>query len=614
MPTFSITRRTQLLLAACVLLAGAASSSHPIQARAETTSYIVQADSAAAAATAVARAGGGVVDQLNIIDGVSARLDQRAYALLATDQQLALHADLPVHATGGGKETDTDGYLLYPAAATGANLLHERKVPTAKTECKEGGDKKFRVNVSSEREDRELQGWGITIAVIDSGFMQMASAGDWKYRDTTGLMVSENSGRCIFYRDFLPRDSANDNLLNRNLPNNSSDQHGHGTHVAATIADNRETELASGTNATPVGVAPQVNLMVARALDKNGVGSYADVIRSIDWIVANRAAYNVRVLNLSLYSPVTGPYWDDPLNQAVMKAWQAGIVVIAAAGNSGPEAATITVPGNVPYVVTVGAIKSGRYTESGYDELATYSSRGPTESAFIKPDVVVPASRTIAPMPNGSTLANLVADGAVQEQARVDFKVGSAAKEHTYYRLSGTSMAAAQVSGIVALMLQEEPSLTNDQVKHRLLATARPAFDEDTQLPIYSVWEQGAGLIDAEQAVFSTATESANAGLDVGIDLTTDDHFWGFTTWDEASGQFSLIDSLTGEQLATWTGGRQSWAGGRQSWAGGRQSWAGGRQSWAGGRQSWAGGRQSWAGAVAPATTSSAARVDLLVE
>ena len=88
-----------------------------------------------------------------------------------------------------------------------------------------------------------------------------------------------------------------------------------------------------------------------------------------------------------------------------MRAWQAGLVVVAAAGNSGPDAGTITAPGNVPYVVTVGAVKSGRYTPSGYDELAAYSSRGPTELAFVKPDVVVPASRTIAPMPDNSVLA-----------------------------------------------------------------------------------------------------------------------------------------------------------------------------------------------------------------
>ena len=87
-----------------------------------------------------------------------------------------------------------------------------------------------------------------------------------------------------------------------------------------------------------------------------------------------------------------------------------------------------------------------------YDELAGYSSRGPTESAFVKPDVVVPASRTIAPMPDGSLLAGQVSAGRIQEKFQVDYKIGTPLKQHPYYQLSGTSMAAAEVSGIVALM------------------------------------------------------------------------------------------------------------------------------------------------------------------
>ncbi|MBC8074858.1 MAG: S8 family serine peptidase, partial [Chloroflexales bacterium] len=367
-------------------------------------SYIVQAPTLKAAVAAVEAAGGVVTRRLTVIDGVVANLSAAAAARLTRSPQIALHRDNPVQATGGGgssKETDTNGYLLYPAAATGAHLLHEQKVPTLKSECKEQ-----RVLASAAREDRELQGWGVTVAVIDSGFMQMKSTSDWKYRGSDGTLVAENSGRCIVYRDFLPRTPANQN--NGALARNSTDQSGPGTHVVSTIADNRTAALPEpppvipGTTPppvpakAPVGVAPQVNLLVARALDTNGAGTYGDVIASIEWVISQKSTFNVRVLNLSIYAPVTGPYWADPLNQAVMKAWQAGIVVVTAAGNEGSTAGSITVPGNVPYVITVGAIKSGRYTESGSDELAAYSSRGPTESAFVKPDVLVPASRTIA--------------------------------------------------------------------------------------------------------------------------------------------------------------------------------------------------------------------------
>jgi serine protease AprX len=447
----------------------------------------------------------------------------------------------------------------------------------------------------------------VTVAVLDSGFMRMRSPADWTYRDSaTGTLIAENGGRCIVYRDFLPQTIVNDNSSANAL--NSSDQNGHGTHVISTIADGRATPLAAGQSATPVGVAPQVNLLVGRVLDKDGAGSYGDVIAAIEWVVNNRAAYNVQVLNLSLYAPVSGPYWADPLGQAVMRAWQAGITVVAAAGNAGSEAATITVPGNVPYVITVGALKSGRYTQSGNDELAYYSSRGPTESAFIKPDVLVPASRTIAPMPDDSTLAVELSEECarratagssqpcIETKADVDYGIGHPAKQHTYFYLSGTSMAAAEVSGIVALILQANPGLTNNQVKQRLLSTARAAIDLTSNQPVYSPWEQGAGLIHTQQAVFTTTVGLANVGMDINLDLTTDTHYWGYTTWNDPPGEFRLIDPTTGQPLAVWDGASRAWAGGSRTWAGASRTWAGASRAWAGGSRAWAGGTTSWTG------------------
>jgi subtilisin family serine protease len=366
-----------------------------------------------------------------------------------------------------------------------------------------------------------------------------------------------------------------------------------------------------------VGVAPQVNLMVARVLDRNGQGNYSDVIAAIEWVLAHQERYNVRVLNLSLYAPVGAPYWADPLNQAVMRAWQAGIVVVTAAGNSGPEAGTITAPGNIPYVITVGAVRSGRFNQSGFDELAAYSSRGPTESAFVKPDVVVPASRTIAPLPQHSAIVDEMPSSAVVAQAKVDFKLGAFGGRQVYGELSGTSMAAAQVSGIVALMLQVNPSLSNDQVKARLLNTARSAVDATTGAPIYSVWEQGAGLVDVQSAVFAPEAGRANEGMDLVLDLTTDTHYWGNTIWDEATSQFLLVDPSTGQQLQAWGGGSYVWAGGSYVWAGGSYVWAGGSYVWAGGSYVWAGNTALWAGALRPwlrITGATAASASVLYE
>jgi serine protease AprX len=595
---------TYILAALGLLVCTILSSGMPQRAAAQPGAqiehaYIVQAHDAAAATAAVTQAGGTVMQQLAIIGGVAARLNQAAHARLQRDHSIALHFDTPLQAAGGG-ETDTTGYLLYPSAATGVLPLHTQKVLTPKTECKEvieNGVKNWRVVVSSAQEQRDLQGWGVTVAVIDSGFMQMKSTSDWKNPLSSGTLISMNAGRCIIYRDFLDRNSDNGNLPDKDSKYNSTDQNGHGTHVESTIADNRKRVITPGGSATPLGVAPQVNLLVARALDKNGSGTYAQVIAAIDWIVANKSTYNVRVLNLSLYAPVTGPYWADPLNQAVMKAWQAGIVVVAAAGNNGPTAGTISVPGNVPYVITVGAVKSGRYNASAVDELAAYSSRGPTESAFVKPDVVVPASRTIAPMPDGSLLAGQVSAGRIQEKIQVDYQIGAPFKQHSYYQLSGTSMAAAEVSGIVALMLQKDPTLTNDQVKYRLLETARPATDLATGLPVYSSWEQGAGLVDARQSVLSSNKGSANPGMDITLDLTSNTHYWGYTTWDTGRSQFRLVNPITRQALEVWDGANRTWAGGNRTWAGANRTWAGADSLWAGANRTWAGANRTWAGA-----------------
>jgi subtilisin family serine protease len=323
------------------------------------------------------------------------------------------------------------------------------------------------------------------------------------------------------------------------------------------------------------------------------------VIDAIQWVIANRVGYKIRVLNLSIYTPVVGPYWYDPLNQAVMAAWKAGITVVVAAGNAGPEAATITVPGNNPYAISVGAIKSGRYTQSHDDELAFYSSRGPTESAFVKPDMLVPASRTIAPMPDSSTLARAIPAARIQEIADVDSGIGSPLKTHTYYQLSGTSMAAAEVSGLVALMLQASPSLTNDQVKYRLLATARPAIDQSSGEPAYSPWEQGAGLVDAQQAVLTTTVALANQGMNLTLDLTsgeTGTHYWGYTEWYSPTGEFRLADPQNGQPVAVWSGAGRVWAGAGRVWAGAGRVWAGAGRVWAGAGRVWAGGVGTWAG------------------
>ena len=114
----------------------------------------------------------------------------------------------------------------------------------------------------------------------------------------------------------------------------STDASGHGSHVTGIMLNTERT--ADGRF---FGVAPDANLVSVRAFDADGRGTYSSVIRGIDWIVRNKSAYRIRVLNLSLGAAPQSRYWDDPLNRAVMKAWQSGIVVVASAGNTGPGGA-----------------------------------------------------------------------------------------------------------------------------------------------------------------------------------------------------------------------------------------------------------------------------------
>ena len=120
-------------------------------------------------------------------------------------------------------------------------------------------------------------------------------------------------------------------------------------------------------------------MIPVKAFNDNGQGTYADVIRGLDWVHSNRSRYNIRVVNLSFSAPPQSHYWDDPINQAVMELWRSDLVVVASAGNTGPDPMTIGVPGNLPYIITVGAM-TDRYTpaDPSDDRLASFSAAGPT--------------------------------------------------------------------------------------------------------------------------------------------------------------------------------------------------------------------------------------------
>ncbi|MBA3469560.1 MAG: S8 family peptidase, partial [Herpetosiphonaceae bacterium] len=443
--------------------------------------------------------------------------------------------------------TEPPTSLLYPSEAIGASALQQNG----------------------------LTGAGVTVAVIDSGMPPLDKPDQWTQVSTNTLAYGVGQAR-------LPSLSAT-RLFSESLPLpwfvvykdlvtttpivNSADPYGHGTHVVATLADGRKANTPGFSKAT-VGIAPGANLVVVRALDADGRAPYSRIIAAIEWVISQRATLGIRVLNLSIQADIHGPYWFDPLNQAVMAAWDAGITVVVAAGNTGPRPATITVPGNVPYVITVGALKPGRYTANGIDALAQYSAAGPTESKFIKPDVVIAGSRVIAPLPAGSVLAPQA--GLMREKAKLELPKFKSAVDLNYYALSGTSMAAAETSGLVALLLEDEPTLTNNQVKYRLITTAQVATDGQGNAAA-SVWQQGAGKVNPSAMITGTTTQAANQGLSLADDRNHENgtHYLGLTEYMSDTHAFTYpAPTVTLPGYNSWAGSYNSWAGSYNSWAG----------------------------------------------
>lgn len=332
-----------------------------------------------------------------------------------------------------------------------------------------------------------IYGGGVTIGFLDTGLDQLQGISKDLY------------GEDKFWGTY--------DAINNNISNFSNEESGHGTHVAS-IAGNADYDVYGKV----YGVAPNASLVGIKAFDAEGKATYADVIRGIDWALQVKDEINLRVLNMSFSGPARSYYWEDPLNQAVMKAWQAGIVVVASAGNSGPDPMTIGVPGNVPYIITVGAM-TDNYTasDSSDDMVATFSAAGPTVEGFVKPEIVAP----------GGHLTGLMAFDTQIAQEHPEFHDGG-----RYFEMSGTSQAAGVVSGVVALMLEYDPTLTPDEVKCRLMDSAHAAFDNNGELS-YSVFQQGAGMVNAFDALISTASGCANQALDIAQDLEGNDHFFG---------------------------------------------------------------------------------------
>lgn len=268
-----------------------------------------------------------------------------------------------------------------------------------------------------------------------------------------------------------------------------NDTFGHGTFMAGLAMGN-----GAYSHGKYSGAAPGADLVAIKASGFDGSTDISKILAGIQWTVAHKDLYGIRVLNLSLGSDSSQDYRLSPLNFAVERAWQSGIVVVVSAGNSGPDARTVMKPGDDPYVITVGASNDEGTLDVSDDRVPGFSSRGTTRSnGLAKPDLVSPGLHTIGLRSPGSA---------------IDQKYGShAVVDGAYFRGSGTSMSTASISGVVALMLQKNPNLTPDQVKFRLLETTRQIADTAPS-------DAGRGIVDAYAATHSTLAGSANQGLD----------------------------------------------------------------------------------------------------
>ena len=356
-------------------------------------------------------------------------------------------------------------------------LADSKCVQSMSHDRKTGGEMNFAAVVEGARAAQQeygVNGAGVGVAVLDSGITSWHD--DLTYLGSNSSVKVVNGQRVTKFVDFVNSRTA------------AYDDNGHGTHVAGIIAGNGFDTLGAR-----AGIAPAANLISLKVLDERAGGYISNVIAALDWVVANRTTYNIRVVNVSVGAAVTESYNTDPLTLAAKRVVDAGVVVVAAAGNLGknpttgqPQYGAITSPGNAPWVLTVGAYSHEGTLSRNDDKMATYSSRGPTAYDFgAKPDVVA----------TGTGIASLSTPGSLLYSTKAAYLLKGALSSVSkpYLSLTGTSMASPIVAGTAALMLQANPKLTPNLVKAIIQYTAQQGN--------YDPLTQGAGFLNVKGAV-----------------------------------------------------------------------------------------------------------------
>jgi serine protease AprX len=315
-----------------------------------------------------------------------------------------------------------------------------------------------------DQPETALKGTGVTIAMLDSGVAA--------HPEIQTLVAAVD-----FVGSYDPTFA----------PSGSIDLNGHGTHVAGIMVGNGSRSSGQFT-----GVAPEASLVSVRVLDGQGSGRTSNMLAGLQWILDHKDQYGIRVLNLSLGHPVYEAAEVDPLVQAVESLWDAGVVVVCAAGNNGRSGhGTISSPCNSRKVITVGALNEHKTFDGLDDSITTYSSQGPTLIDLIaKPDLLAPGNKIVSARAAGSYLDTLSPERQIAADAGQPL-----VREH--FEMSGTSMAAPFVAGAAALMVQQDPSLNPGTVKARLMLSAK-------KVALGDPFATGAGLLDVLAALRAT--------------------------------------------------------------------------------------------------------------
>jgi serine protease AprX len=502
----------------------------------------------------VSAAGGQTTDAVPIIHGLAIRVDARGRTALARDARVrAVTSNAPIRPQSSELEP-TNGANVQPPADVEPGVGAQVQLPAGAN-----GEPSTGADVQPSPVDQTSQAPAVDTSRLATAYPFSVRAPDaWEKVTGAGVGVAViDTGIDGDLPDFAGADGASRviaSAVTTPAATTAADTYGHGTHVAGIIAGNGDMRASDDpAQGKYIGIAPGANLVSIKASDDDGNATVLDVIYGLQFAVDHKDEFGIRVVNLSLESTVPGSYRTDPLDAAVESAYFSGILVVAAAGNRGPSAgAGDYAPSNDPFALSVGALDDQGTADRSDDSFTEWSSAGQTQDGFSKPEIGAPGAHIVSTLAPASAFTGLCPSCVVDD---------------AYIRAGGTSMAAPVVSGVAALLLQEHPDWTPDQVKSTLIATGRDVeggIDEVNAAAALAVAAPSAGANDG------VAPNDLVDGTSGAIDYTRSS--WSRSSWSTAP------DALT----AGWT--RSSWSclcagddGGsvdptRSSWS--RSSWS----------------------------------------